>query len=299
MPINVHEVLYFEKPTTITTYSDIPNAKPDISRFIHGQKPYPSTGTAMQKVQKKIIVNLRIRDTLGREKQKAYDQRVQQLQNDGFSIYYYHNNQLNHYDVDSIDNAPISDDFPTIEQLSQIFTIPVDELFVIDENIIDFFVTKFDAVIFVNNVPDDSSEIFSICSSELFSICSKEKIQSVIIIKSTFTKNNKMPLSEIDAFISEFPAIKHLSLPEMHSKDVPHLTSFHHLSALETLDLHLFNSNITSAQLAEILSKLKIRVLDLSYCRNIKDNFPDGMNFSGLKALEALKVFDTPIPDVA
>ncbi len=55
MPITIHEPLYFKRPTTITTYSDIPNESPEISRLLNGQKPFPSADTAMQKMPKKII----------------------------------------------------------------------------------------------------------------------------------------------------------------------------------------------------------------------------------------------------
>ena len=55
MPITVHELLYFERTKTITTYTNIPNGNPEISRLLNGQKPFPSADTAMQKMPKKII----------------------------------------------------------------------------------------------------------------------------------------------------------------------------------------------------------------------------------------------------
>ena len=192
MPIAIYEPFYFKRPTTITTYSDIPNESPEISRLLNGQKPFPSADTAMQKMPKKIIVDLGMRYALKRSEQKAFDQKIQALQDQGLSVYYYHNNQLSDYDAGIINNVTVPSNFPTTEQLSQILAIPVDELFVLNEVSAGFVMSGFDAV--------SSDDL-----SQLVSLPNIEKIRSVII------ESNK-PLADIDAFISEFPTVKHLFL---------------------------------------------------------------------------------------
>ena len=266
MPIAIREPLYFNRPTTVTTYSDIPNESPEISRLLNGQKPFPSADTAMQKLPKKIIVDLDIRYALNRSKQKAFDRRIQELQDEGLSVYYYHNDQLSDYDVAIIDNVTVPNNLPRTAQLSQILGIPVDEFYVINNAIAPLVISGFDA-----ESPDYLSEVVSLRN--------KEKIRSVII-------NSNQPLSEIDAFISEFPTVKHLFLETTSYEELLDLKSYSNLFALETIDLDLSGSDITSAQLARILAGLNIHVLKLNRCKNIKDTFPEGINISELKELE-------------
>ena len=64
MPIKIHELLYFKRASTQTTYSDIPNDNLNISRLLAGQKPFPSTQTTEQSLKKTIIVDCRIRDPM-------------------------------------------------------------------------------------------------------------------------------------------------------------------------------------------------------------------------------------------
>ena len=75
MAINVRELLYFEKPTTRTTFSHIPNGSPDISRMLDGRPAYASTETVSLKMPKTIIVDLRARN-LKFLQQRAFDQNL-------------------------------------------------------------------------------------------------------------------------------------------------------------------------------------------------------------------------------
>ena len=209
---------------------------------------------------------------------KTLDARIKQLQNQGFSVYYYHSNQLGHYDPALLDNLTAPGALPSKEALSRYAGLPVDELFVLTERFSSLFCSGYDA--------ESDSEL-----SELFSLCPREQIQSVSI-------DSRKSLSEINAFISECPTINHLFLPKKDYEKLRGLRSHSQLSKVDTLDLDLTGLDITSAQLADLLVNNKIKFLNLDSCGEIADDFTSGMDFSELTALD-LSHSSTPLISLA